>query len=99
MYHVVSRTRSSKHPSQSSIVSRARRLSAAPRSEVAAWQHTDHIQHPERGVPEGNCRDQDVQAEHQRAYAAAIDGKPGGMDAVMWANYRAHEAAEAKVGK
>ena len=39
------------------------------------------------------------QAEHQRAYAAAIDGKPGGMDAVMWANYRAHEAAEAKVGK
>ena len=39
------------------------------------------------------------QAEHQRAYAAAIDGKPGGMDAVMWANYRAHEAAEAKYGR
>ena len=39
------------------------------------------------------------QAEHQRAYAAAIDGKPGGMDAVMWANYLAHEAAEAKHGK
>ena len=39
------------------------------------------------------------QAEHQRVFWQALNG--GGMDggAQAWANYRAHEAAEAKVGK
>ena len=39
------------------------------------------------------------QAEHQRVFWASING--GGMDggAQAWANYRAHEAAEAKHGK
>jgi hypothetical protein len=39
------------------------------------------------------------QAEHQRVFWASLNG--GGMDggAQAWANYRAHEAAEAKVGK
>ena len=39
------------------------------------------------------------QAEHQRVFWQTLNG--GGMDggAQAWANYRAHEAAEAKVGK
>lgn len=39
------------------------------------------------------------QAEHQRAFWSSLNG--GGMDggAQAWANYRAHEAAEAKHGK
>ena len=39
------------------------------------------------------------QAEHQRVFWQSLNG--GGMDgsAQAWANYRAHEAAEAKVGK
>ena len=39
------------------------------------------------------------QAEHQRVFWASLNG--GGTDggAQAWANYRAHEAAEAKYGK
>ena len=39
------------------------------------------------------------QAEHQRVFWQTLNG--GGMDggAQAWANYRAHEAAEAKHGK
>lgn len=39
------------------------------------------------------------QAEHQRVFWATLNG--GGMDgsAQAWANYKAHESAEAKVGK
>lgn len=39
------------------------------------------------------------QAEHQRVFWQSLNG--GGMDggAQAWANYRAHEAAEAKHGK
>lgn len=34
---------------------------------------------------------------HEKAYWSYY--KSGGVDAAAWANYRAHEAAEAKVGK
>lgn len=42
----------------------------------------------------------EYQAEHQRVFWSSLNSG-GGMsgDAQAWANYRAHEAAERKVGK
>jgi hypothetical protein len=37
------------------------------------------------------------QAEHAKVYWASLNS--GGVDANAWANYHAHVAAEAKVGK